>query len=201
MDVVHYNENFHEMLSMAKRLGTKSLIVIGLSEREFRLHSKNAGTTMLFPAIQATANGLNKLGKAGNAIVVSQDASRQFVEHPHIDCIIDAESMERKDRLHQRNSGLNEPLSGIIASTGKVLLFDMSLLCRKGNDRILGRFMQNAVLSTKKRIPSLVVSGASFPYELRGAEELRSFSAFIGLHPGAAKAAEAKLTRKALLGQ
>jgi RNase P/RNase MRP subunit p30 len=187
MDLVFYDEDFFELLDVAKTLEVKEMLVVDFPANKFEEIKKiqKRLAVKLIPAKMITKNDLSKVNSTANMNgkkqIIVGTSERGCIEHPLVKCIIDSEISEKKDRLHQRSSGLNYVLAKIASKNKKILLLNLSLLKFEKKERILGRFLQNVMLARKAKLPMLVVSGAIGKMELRSPTELKFVASSFGI--------------------
>lgn len=116
-------------------------------------------------------------GKDDNSI-------RKALENKDTDLIYGIEKFREKDRINQKDSGLNQVLCKL-ANKNKIKIgFSFSdVLNFEGIKRakILGRMVQNVKLCNKYKIDMVVGSFAKNKYELRNAKDLVAFGEFLGM--------------------
>ena len=206
MDVIHYPTTadvFSEMLKMARMLGITDLIVLDLPPELLSPKgppkpptSKDSvlkSSLRVYRAVFVTPSNLSKLSNRTNQEFVFAPPEKACFEHPRVNGIIGAEGLMRKDRLHQRDSGINLTLASIAGKQKKVLLLDLALLGTDRKQQVLGRFIQNARLAVKARVPILIVSGARTPYQMRSPTELSILARWFGARPALTREAETLL--------
>lgn len=99
---------------------------------------------------------IEKLAKEGKEVIVrgdSIDFNRLILENRKVNVLVLSHN-EGKDRLKQRDSGLNEVLCGIAKKNNISFAFDMKELNiedKKQKGKILGRMMQNIFLMKKSK--------------------------------------------------
>ena len=186
MDVVYYSEELPCMIEMAGRLGMKQLMIIGGPAKELQKLQQSTPVTLVSMA-SCTAATLSRIRKDEWCIASPEKAC---AEHPRVAALIGGETLERKDKLHQKNSGMNMVVATTAARHGKVLLLDASALSLDAKSRILGRLFQNAMLAKKAKLPVLVVSGARHAFQMRSVQELKALASYLGVPPTLEHAAE-----------
>ena len=192
MDVVYYSEALQGTLKMAERLGTKSIIIIDCPPKEFAQLQRSTAIHIM-RAVSCTAATLSRSRKDEWYI---GSPEKGCTEHPRVIALIGGETLERKDKLHQKNSGLNMVLAAAAVRQGKALLLDASVLSLDSRSRILGRLFQNAMLARKAKLPILVVSGARHPFQMRSPQELKCLAQYLGIPPKLPQEAQRALTQR-----
>jgi RNase P/RNase MRP subunit p30 len=126
------------------------------------------------------------------SLVFRSQGSRKDFEDKKVDVIFGLESIEDKDKIFQRNSGLNHILCGLAFANDIIVGFDFSLVLNStgfSRSKILGRMKQNVKLCRKYKVKMMIGSFASEKYDLRGKFELFSFGKVIGMTDGEVKLA------------
>lgn len=121
---------------------------------------------------------------------ISEEKNRKAVENKQVDMLLAPERAGKKDRLNQRDSGLNHVLCAIAHEKDVAIGFSFSdLLNAKNRAVVLGRMMQNVRLCRKYKVRMVVASFAQDPWEMRSASDLFAFAQVIGMPPKEAKIA------------
>lgn len=200
MDIVHYSDGFPALVAWAERADVSSLIVLGAPIKQLRTLQK--GTSVkLFGGKFVMASDIARLSSQKTSSLIFAQASRASLEHPAVAAVVDAEIQEKRDKLHQRNSGLNEVLASIASQNKKVLLLNLSLLRLQKKEQVLGRFLQNIALAKKAKLPVLLISGARTAFELRATRELRALTLSLGIPSELSRQAEKLLLEMAEHGE
>jgi hypothetical protein len=130
--------------------------------------------------------------KPGSAFVAMQfsEKCKSLMEKGLVDCVYGFEFLATKDSLHQRNAGLDEPTARIMRQKyiAYAIPFGM-LLASKQRAPLLGRIMQNIVISRKNKVAICLASFAESPQGMRSSSDLASFGISLGLRPEEAKKA------------
>lgn len=99
---------------------------------------------------------IEKLAKEGKDVIVKGDNinfNRLILENNKVDMLV-LSHKDGKDKLKQRDSGLNEVLCGIAKKNDITLAFDLKELQiedKKQRGKIIGRMMQNIFLIKKSK--------------------------------------------------
>ena len=107
---------------------------------------------------------IQKLKKQKQPVIVqaqNDEFNRKILENKDVDMVIGLESHNRKDRLKQRDSGLNEILCKLAKKNNVKIGLDISeLKNKKGKEKakILARIMQNIKLC-KRTGAEIVIMG------------------------------------------
>jgi hypothetical protein len=100
-------------------------------------------------------------------------------EIPKADFVYGLELSQRKDFLHQRNSGLNHILAKQLHEKDIIVCFGLSYAL---DGTILGRMRQNVKLCRKYKVKMIYASLASDEYGLRSEHDLQYFAKAIGFN-------------------
>ena len=115
---------------------------------------------------------------------ISEEKNRKTVENKQIDILLAPERVGRKDRLNQRDSGLNDVLCKLAKENDVAIGFSFSdLLNSKYRAVVLGRMMQNVRLCRKYKVRMVLASFAHDPWEMRSAYDLLAFGQVLGMTP------------------
>ncbi len=114
----------------------------------------------------------------------NENITRKALEDKKTDLIYGIEKYTGRDKLNQKNSGLNQVLCRLARENKvKIGLSFNDLLNSDGAKRavILGRMVQNAMLCNKYKVDVVVGSFANNKHELRMAKDLIAFGRLLGL--------------------
>lgn len=102
---------------------------------------------------------------------------RGIIEDKKTNYVYGAETLETKDKTHQRGSGLNQVTAKLLAERDKTYVFCVSDLLEGGykQAQILGRMQQNKRFLEKYSVKMVVWSLAKDRLGLRGAKERKHF--------------------------
>jgi hypothetical protein len=187
-DIVVPRNNEAELIAMAKRLGYDSLLLLSPVGK---CVVKADNDIDMACGVLATAQ---TIGKA-NGIVALQSSDHDFAlvsaqQAPRF--LIGLGESTRPDKLHQRVTGIDQPLLRELAKHKvSVVLSFASLLARSGQERaqLLGRWMAIVPLCRKAGVRVIIASCATEPYQLRSPQDLQSLGILIGMHPTEASSA------------
>ncbi len=182
-------ENLKELIDMLKELkryGFTSIVVIGLKKDDIEKARKeikeNIGLKIYLA--EETKKRLRKT-------IPVWPPERKFFEYRHAGLIKGVELIHNKDHTHYKRSGLNEVLAKLAKENHKVIISPIWELKKartiKEKAVILGRMMQNAMLSNKYGFIYAMASLARNKKELIQPENLKAIGRAIGLHPSNAK--------------
>lgn len=116
------------------------------------------------------------------AVWANKALLRDIFENKRIDLVIGLESIEDKDDLHYRKSGLDHVLCNLANKHGISVGFSFAdVLNAKDKGKIIGRMMQNIMLCKKYKVNVVVASFARDKYDMRIAKDLEAFGRVIGI--------------------
>jgi len=179
-DLVFAQGNEQSLCEMAVRLQIKHLILcytlkdplIKNRAKEVALLANESLSTEF--AILVTNQQEVSKAKSLQASVVGV-ALPELFEDKRVRYIINAESGNRDDFIHHRNSGLNQVFLQQVIRTEKMILVNAAQLHgHKHPAVVLGRMMQNNSLYKKYKPSVLVVSGAKEALLMRSPRDLQS---------------------------
>ncbi len=216
MDIVVPHGNERDFISMASRLSISKLCFLYPleyfsgsgkslpSHPHLSAEANEKGVEIFFGALANDRKSLERLKSQRSQKAKSPSAPQPFfisafraqpqgTEEPfrsrQLDMVFGLESLERKDSLHFRRSGLNHVLCSLAKSSNVSVAFSFSdILSSSGMLRgmVLGRMRQNIMLCRKYRVPMLIASFSSGPYGMRPLHELLEFFHVIGMSQGEA---------------
>ena len=197
LDIVSPKNNEKEFLLFAKRLSYKWLIfaypfeTFGVPKEIEQPDLNIASAIIINKPSQA-----KKASKLADLVIASPSKQnlRVFIEKVQCDLIINLETLEQRDPLHFRASGLNQVLAKILAKKEKFLCINRSILNTKQKSILLGRIAQNIMLCKKYRVPVIMASFAASPLEMLYFHDVISFFNLFQLNPK-----ETKQNYKALI--
>ena len=182
-DIVFPKGNEAEFIAMAKSLGFSGLICAYEKKSEFSKDPFVQNALLVKPESVRIAK------EAGILTVCS--ASREALERG-ADIVFDFELFDGKDKMHYRESGLNQVFCKIAAQNKVKIGFSMAhVLESSGKDRavLFGRLMQNFMLCRKFKVSVRIASFATSPYGMRAPAELLSLFKDLGMDAAVAKSA------------
>lgn len=100
------------------------------------------------------------------------------------------QSINFKDNIDQRNSGIDSTIATLLSERGIALEINFSeFLNSYGFVRAqkIGKVRQNILIARKYKTPIIITSGAKSIYEMRTPRELMSFGKILGMSDGEAK--------------
>src|SRR3989344_3080121 len=125
-----------------------------------------------------------KISKKEGLIVVKANKAllRGIFENKFVDIVTGLESIEERDDLHYRKSGLDHVLCNLANKNRISIGFSFfDVLNAKDRGKIIGRMMQNAMLCKKYKVNIVVGSFAKDKYDLRLRNDLEAFGRVIGI--------------------
>ena len=201
LDIVLPKNNESEFLRIAEQISYKWLIfAYGLDSfnpskiKAFSSHKANLNIAIAI--IITDPSQTKKASKLADLVIAipSKQNLRVFIEKVQCDLIINLETLEQKDPLHFRASGLNQVLAKILAKKEKFLCINRSTLNTKQKSILFGRIAQNIMLCKKYRVPVIMASFAASPLEMLYFHDVISFFNLFQLNPK-----ETKQNYKALI--
>ncbi len=114
--------------------------------------------------IEKARREIQKLVRSGEKVIVEagdDNFNRKIFEIKDVDMVVGLE-FDRRDRLKQRDSGMNEILAKLAKKNGIVVGFDVARLCKLDSlekGKVLSRLRQNIQLC-KRTGARIVVLGA-----------------------------------------
>ena len=155
-----------ELVSSGKRFGFGRVYFVDLIEAEDMNELKR------------------KIAKREGLVVFNTNKTllRGIFENKFVDIVTGLESIEEKDDLHYRKSGLDHVLCNLANKNGISVGFSFfDVLNAKDRGKIIGRMMQNAMLCKKYKVNVLVASFSTDKYDFRLRNDLEAFGRVIGI--------------------
>ncbi len=113
---------------------------------------------------------------------ISEEKNRKAVENKQVDILLAPERVGKKDRLNQRDSGLNDVLCKFARDNDIAIGFSFSdVLNSKYRAILLGRMMQNVRLCRKYKVRMVLGSFAKNVWEMRAPNDLSAFGQVLGM--------------------
>jgi len=124
--------------------------------------------------------------KSEKQIVVVQGGddtfNRQVLSCKYVDILLDPHLGQRKDFMHQRNSGLNHILCALAKEHNVAIGFSFSsILHAERRGPLLGRMIQNIKLCRKYKLPMVIGSFAKNSWDQRNKKDLQAFFKVLGM--------------------
>jgi RNase P/RNase MRP subunit p30 len=179
-DVIRYIDESTSLqtLLFAKKLGMKEVLLLFSTHKDA---NKGIADALAKKSDLKILVGLDVRAKDAQKFVTKYDilfslATRDAVENKHVSYYYGAETLDDKDKTHQRGSGLNHILAKMIAEKGKVYCFDFSMLLDvKDKGQVLGRMQQNERFFTKYKTKMILFSFAKTWTEIRSTADRKHF--------------------------
>ncbi|MDO8661132.1 MAG: RNase P subunit p30 family protein, partial [Candidatus Woesearchaeota archaeon] len=186
-DIVFLESNNHTntqlVAEMAKHLGYGSIMILNDDSDKANKATNNKTATntpaqtqgITSTSIQIISNQMFLKKKWAEPIAVQSSEQDRAVLERGPSIMWGFEVAQRKDFTHQRGSGLNHILCEIAHQKNVSILFLLKdIFTAKNPGTIMGRMAQNIRLCQKFKVPMLIGSGASTPYELRAPRDTQA---------------------------
>ena len=188
IDIVIPNNNEKEFVSIAEKLGYKTLCFLYNFDKYFEkkdFEIKNKKIT-IHKGILADLKNINKINnKLKDKVFIaikSSENNREIIEASKANLIFSFEENNKRDFMHQRASGLNHILCKLAEQNNVAIGFSLSsILDSKNKHIILGRIMQNIKLCRKYKVKTVIASFASNPYEMKSPHDIISLFVNLGM--------------------
>jgi len=195
MDIVIPNNNENEFISIAEKLGYKSLLFLYDFETypEKQKNNETNDGIKIYNGILADVRNIQKINdrfKSKNIFIAVKSSlrDREIIEKSQANLLFSLEELGRKDFMHQRGSGLDHIMSKLAHKNKIIIGFSLnSVLNSDKKHIILGRIMQNIRLCRKYKVETLIGSFTSNPYEMRSPYDLISLFLSLGMTQKEAK--------------
>jgi hypothetical protein len=166
MDIVIPNNNEDAFIAIAEKLGTKELLFL-YSFDSFKA-SKNSG-------IVCSGKEVKNAKKKTQYVFVKADANVRKIAEQKPYAIVGFETLEKKDSLHYRRSGIDQVLAKIMAEHKIAYAFSFSDLLNAPSYMqpiILGRLRQNLMIAKKYGMKVIIASFATEPLLMRSEKDM-----------------------------
>jgi len=171
-DIVFPKNNEKKFIAVAEKLGIKKLCFV-YKLKDFKKHDR------YYSGIYVDkVNDIRKARKMADLILCPSE--RKFFERDEVDVILDVEKSTFSDRMHYRESGLNQVFAKILKGA---IAFSFSNLLDKDRIKFMGRIMQNVKIVRKYKTKTIIASFAKDPYHMRPAADLATLFSVLGMHP------------------
>ncbi|MBS3100554.1 hypothetical protein J4204_00290 [Candidatus Woesearchaeota archaeon] len=191
MDIVLPKNNEMEFIEIASRLGIRKLYFL----YNFGEYSQETGKNLESMEKQNKVHievGLivnqKNMGKALQHSKIlaakSSDSDRMLIESKKINIIYGLEESHKKDRMHQRASGLNHIICELANKNNVAVGFSYGSLFNRNpiiSSQIIGRMMQNITLCRKYKVKTITASFSQNPYGLRARHDISRLFAMLGM--------------------
>ena len=111
----------------------------------------------------------------------SDKVNRQAVSSKKVDILLDSHLGYRKDKMHQRDSGLNQVLCKLAKENNVAIGFSFSSILHSKNYRDLGRITQSIKLCRKYKIKIVVGNFAKNKADVREIKDVYSMFKVLGM--------------------
>ena len=185
IDFVFPDGNEEKFIEMAARLGYDSLCFVYDKETDVSRY-KNSKIKIYYGIIHKNKYKI----KPDFVLASSSEADRGLIEQRKANIIFGFEESFKKDKMHQRFSGLNHVLAQLMHDKNVAYGINFNTILKSGpavKAVILGRIRQNIALMRKYRLKTALASLANDPFEMRSPHDLASFAVSLGMHPKEAR--------------
>ena len=114
----------------------------------------------------------------------NEKINRKAVENKDVDILYGLEKFGIKDKIHYKDSGLNQVLCKLAKKNNVKIGFSFNDVLNSNDEKrsiILGRMVQNAKLCNKYKIGVVIGSFAKSKYEMKNARDLVAFGKVLGV--------------------
>lgn len=185
-DIVTPKNNEEGFIEIASKLGIKKLYFL----YEFDVPNKpdlinNKNNIEIKTGFIVTQKNLNRAAQHSRLLAAkSSDSDRMLIESKKIKIIYGLEESHKKDRMHQRASGLNHIMCELTKKNNVAVGFSYSSLFSKNPETaslIMGRMMQNISLCQKYKVKTIIASFSENPFEMRSSHDIISLFTLFGM--------------------
>ncbi len=187
IDFVFPNGNEEQLILMAIKLGYDSLCFVYDLDVDITKYKNNK--IKLYYGIIHNSKTKYKI-KPDFVIAQSSETDRALIEQRKANMIFGFEEHGKKDKMHQRSSGLNQVLAQLMHDKGIAYGINFNTILKSSpsaRSQLDGRIMQNIKLMRKYKLKTVLASLAASPFEMRSPHDLASFAVSLGMHPKEAK--------------
>ncbi len=188
-DILLPNNNEESFIMLAEKLNYKGLLFLySIDNFTKKKEAKYTTSLTIIQGIIAEKKDIPKAKKISNFVLTIADEkdSRNVIEQHIPDAMVNFEDNSINDTLKQRYSGLNNVLCDLMAKNDINLCFSLAEI-KQNNEDYLGRIMQNITLAQKHKVPIIIASFTSDPYQMRNPKDIISFFVTIGMKETIAK--------------
>lgn len=126
-------------------------------------------------------------GKTQDLIIVEardSEEARKAAENKNVDIIFGIESSSHRDKMHFRDSGLNQATCAFCKANNIAIAIPIAETINSSRrNELMGRIMQNIKLYRKYKIRVVAASFAKNKYEQRTPSDIASFLRAMGMTP------------------
>lgn len=116
--------------------------------------------------------------------------NRKILENKNIDILLSPDYLTKNDKMHFRNSGLNQVLCKIAKKNNIAIGISFSrILNSKKRSKDFGRIIQNIKFCKKYKVKLVLATFAKNKWELRTSKDLLALGQLLGLSPSETKQA------------
>ena len=196
-DIVVPNNNEESFVVVAEKLGYRAIVFLYEPEKyrpaaevKQLLDKKGCKTKLILQSgIITNSKNVQKARNNSDLVVVWETENiREAVERAKPDIIFGMEEQQKRDFMHQRNSGINQVVCDIAKE--KHVYFGISMghiLSSRSRHVLFGRMMQNIRLYRKYENQFVFASFAQQPYEMRAPKDIISLLVVLGVDSKPAK--------------
>ena len=110
------------------------------------------------------------------------DFNRKVVSSKNVDILLDPHLGYRKDKLHQRDSGLNQVLCELAKENNVAIGFSFSsVLNSTRRSEVIGRMIQNIILCRKYKVKMVIGTFAVSEKDVRNLKDVQAFFRALGM--------------------
>lgn len=185
-DLVFPGNNEEDFVEMAERLGYSKLYFVYDGKSDKKYESKSKDMKICSVVVAEPKNILAAKKRSDFVIVKSSADDRNVIEALRPSLIFDFETVERKDFIHHRNSGLNHVHCSLMAKNGISIGFSLKTLLspsRLTTAQLLGRIAQNIRFCRKFKVNMIFASFAASPYDMRSPHDIKALAIMLGMTP------------------
>ncbi|MBI2101601.1 hypothetical protein HYT53_03220 [Candidatus Woesearchaeota archaeon] len=185
-DIVMPKNNEEEFIEIASKLGIKKLYFLYEPEDRNKPDlTNNKHNIEIRMGFIVTQKNISMAAQHSVLLAAkSSDSDRMLIEGKKIKIIYGLEELHKKDRLHQRASGLNHIICELARKNNVAVGFSYGSLFSKNPETaalIMGRMMQNIALCRKYGVKTITASFSQNPYCLRARHDIARLFAMMGM--------------------
>jgi len=185
-DIIFPKNNEQEFIQTAKALKTRELCFIysyeknNKEKKEILKELQKQTKIKLNFGILAQKKDIQKAKQISN-FVITPESDQSIFEKSRPNLIFNLELLPQKDKMHYRNSGLNQVLCNLAKENNIQIGFSFStILNSKNRVQLLGRIAQNLKLCKKYKLQTIIASFAQNPSEMRNLDDLKALQSLLG---------------------
>ncbi len=109
--------------------------------------------------------------------------NRKILNNKYVDILLDPHQGMRRDKLQQRDSGLNEVLCKLAKENDIAIGFSLHLILNtKKREELFGRIMQNIELCKKYKVKMVIGTFAKDKSEFRNEKDIEALFKVLGMN-------------------